>query len=83
MANQMNIPVLGLVENMSYFICPNCNEKHYIFGESHINEVAEKFNVPVLAQIPMNPEIAKLCDNGEIEKIKDNPLKVVLDILEN
>ena len=83
MANQMNIPILGLVENMSYFICPNCNEKHYIFGESHIHEVVEKFNVPVLAQIPMNPSIAKLCDLGQIEQLEDNPCKVVLDIIED
>lgn len=83
MANQMNIPVLGLIENMSYFICPNCNEKHYIFGQSHINEVAEKFNVPVLAQIPMNPDIANLCDNGAIETLKNNPLKVVIDQIED
>jgi len=83
MANQMNIPILGLVENMSYFICPNCNEKHYIFGESHINEVAEKFNVSVLAQIPLNSDIAKLCDLGAIEKLENNPMKVVFDQIED
>lgn len=81
MANQMNIPIIGLVENMSYFICPNCHEKHFIFGESHLEEVSEKYQVPVLTRMPLNPEIAKLCDNGEIEKLKENPLKEVIDYI--
>lgn len=79
MAHQMNVPILGLVENMSYFVCPNCQERHYIFGESHIDEVSQKYGTPVLAQIPLNPDIARLCDNGAIEELKDNPLKVVID----
>lgn len=81
MANQMNIPIIGLVENMSYFICPNCHEKHFIFGESHLEEVSEKYQVPILTRMPLNPEIAKLCDNGEIEKLKENPLKEVIDYI--
>lgn len=81
MANQMNIPIIGLVENMSYFICPNCHERHYIFGESHLKEVSEKYQVPILAQLPLNPEIAKLCDQGKIESLKEQPLKAVMDYM--
>ena len=68
MANLMNIPVLGLVENMSYFECPDCKSKHYIFGESHLSEIADSNEIKATAQLPMIPELAKLCDAGEIEK---------------
>lgn len=78
MANQMNIPILGIIENMSYFICPNCNERHYIFGQSHLDEVSKKYHVNVLANLPLNPEIARLCDCGEIENLADNPLTDVM-----
>ncbi len=79
MANQMNIPIIGLIENMSYFICPNCNEKHYIFGKSHLEEVSQKYQVPILSQMPLNSEIANLCDQGAIEQLKDNPLDEVIE----
>ena len=62
MAKMMNVPVIGLVENMSYFQCPNCNEKHYIYGESHIDEIAEKFNIPAIGTLPINPQLAALVD---------------------
>ena len=74
MADMMKIPVLGLVENMSYVKCPDCGKEIYIFGESHINEVALKFSYPVLAQIPMDPALASLVDAGKIETLEDNPL---------
>ena len=67
MANKMNIPVLGIVENMAYFECPDCHKKHYIFGESHIFEIAGKYAIPYTVQLPMNPETAKMCDAGKIE----------------
>lgn len=67
MANMMNVPILGVVENMAYFMCPNCQEKHFIFGDSHLQEIAAKYNLEVLAQIPMEPELAKECDAGRIE----------------
>ena len=67
MANKMNIPVLGIVENMAYFECPDCHKKHYIFGESHIFEIAGKYAIPYTVQLPMNPETAKMCDTGKIE----------------
>ena len=69
MAEMMNIPVLGIVENMSYFVCPNCNEKHSIFGKSQIDETAKELNVPVLAKLPINPEVARLVDSGKVEEV--------------
>lgn len=69
MAEAMNIPILGLVENYSYAECPKCGEKMYIFGESHIDETALKFGLPVLSKLPMLPEAAKAVDRGEIEKL--------------
>ena len=67
MANMMNVPILGIVENMSYVKCPDCDKKIYIFGESKVKDVADKYNLPVLAQIPMDPQLAKNCDQGVIE----------------
>jgi Mrp family chromosome partitioning ATPase len=70
MAELMNIPVIGIVENMSYFKCPNCNEEHKIFGDSHIEKVAEEHGLDVLAKLPIDPEIAKTVDKGMIEDVK-------------
>ena len=69
MASLMNIPVLGLVENMSYALCPDCGKKIHVFGESHIGEIAEEYHVPVLAQMPINPSLASACDNGAVEDL--------------
>lgn len=68
MANMMNIPVLGLVENMSYFICPDCNKKLEIFGKSQIDETAKELGLPVLAKLPITPEINRLVDKGKINE---------------
>ncbi len=67
MANMMNIPILGIVENMSYAVCPDCGKKIYVYGESHTAEVAKEYGIPLLAQIPFNPELAKQVDLGVIE----------------
>ena len=67
MANIMNIPILGIVENMSYFKCPDCGKEHKIYGESHIEEIAKKNNLEVLAKLPIDPSLAKLVDAGEVE----------------
>jgi len=67
MAEMMNIPVLGLVENMSYAVCPDCGKKIMIYGESHTAEIAEKYHIPLLAQLPFDPSLAKCCDLGVIE----------------
>lgn len=74
MAGMMNIPVLGLVENMSYVKCPDCGKEIRVFGESHIEEVAKTFGYPVLARLPMDPQYAALVDAGRIEEIAENPL---------
>ncbi|MBQ2967672.1 MAG: Mrp/NBP35 family ATP-binding protein [Clostridia bacterium] len=67
MAKMMNIPILGLVENMSYFECPDCGKKHSIYGESHLEEVAEKFGIADVARIPIDPKVAAAVDQGMIE----------------
>jgi Mrp family chromosome partitioning ATPase len=67
MAQQMETPILGLIENMSYFECPDTGKQHEIFGPSHAKETAERIGVPLLGRLPIDPEIAKLCDAGQIE----------------
>lgn len=67
MAKLMNIPILGIIENMSYFECPDCGKKHSIYGESHIEEIASQYDIPVLAKLPIDPSLAKHCDQGTIE----------------
>ena len=81
MANMMNIPVLGLIENMSYYVCPNCNEKINIFGKSKIDETAAELGVPVLAKLPINPEINLLVDEGRISEIEANELDDFVELL--
>lgn len=81
MAKMMNVPVLGLVENMSYYICPNCNEKINIFGESKIEEIAAELGVPVLAKLPINPEINKLVDAGKISEVEAKELDDFVELL--
>ena len=82
MAEMMNVPILGIVENMSYFVCPDCGKKHQIFGESHIEEIAAKHNIPVVCKLPINPEIAARCDNGEAESYEGEWLNPMIDFLE-
>ncbi|MBQ1674507.1 MAG: Mrp/NBP35 family ATP-binding protein [Oscillospiraceae bacterium] len=67
MAQMMNIPVVGLVENMSYLTCPDCGKKIYLFGEGRTEEAAAKYGVPLLARMPIDPELAKLTDDGSVE----------------
>lgn len=83
MARMMNIPILGLVENMSYVECPDCGKKIYVFGESHIDEIAAQYQVPVLAKIPMDPELAAACDAGKIEFTERDYMKDAVKLLEN
>ena len=72
MAKMMNVPVLGLVENMSYVKCPDCGKEIKVFGESHIEEVAEKFGYDLLARIPMDSKLAALVDRGMIELMEND-----------
>lgn len=83
MANMMNVPVLGIVENMSYFECSDCGKRHEVFGESHIEEIAERYNIKTIARIPIRPEIAQAADAGCIEKVEEAALTEVVDMLEN
>lgn len=75
MANEMNIPVLGLVENMAYFECPDCGKRHEIFGASHVEEMAKQYGIENTAQIPMAPAMAAACDAGKIEEFDAEWLK--------
>ena len=68
MADMMNVPVLGLVENMSYLKCPDCGREIEVFGKSRLKETAEKFGIPLTVRLPLDPETAALCDTGSIEK---------------
>ena len=72
MANMMNIPVLGLVENMSYVKCPDCGKEIRVFGESHIEEVAKSFGYDLLARIPMDPKLSALVDRGMLELMEND-----------
>ena len=82
MAKMMNVPVLGLVENMSYFTCPDCGKRHSIFGESHIDETAQRFGIPVVAKLPINHEYAAGCDAGRIETLEVPELGALADVIE-
>ena len=73
MASMMNIPVLGLIENMAYAVCPDCGKRIELFGQSHIAKEAAELSLPVLAQLPFDPKAAALCDAGDIESV-ENPL---------
>ncbi|MEG2959229.1 MAG: P-loop NTPase, partial [Oscillospiraceae bacterium] len=74
MAEMMNVPVLGLVENYSYFQCPDCGKQHEIFGKSHLEDVAKALNLPILARLPIDPKTAEACDGGAIEDLPENAL---------
>jgi len=74
MAKMMNIPILGIIENMSYFKCLGCGMESKIFGESHIEQISAANNIPLLAKLPIIPELAQLCDSGEIERFDQDLL---------
>jgi Mrp family chromosome partitioning ATPase len=82
MAEMMNIPIIGLVENMSYFKCPDCNKEHKIFGESHMEQIAQNHNIDILAKMPIDPKIAAACDKGMIELFDNDWLDNIAEMLE-
>ena len=82
MAGLMNIPIIGIVENMSYFECPDCNTQHKIFGESNIDEIAEKYGIKNIAKLPISREIASACDKGIIELAGGEQLNEMADVIE-
>ena len=81
MAKLMNVPVVGIVENMSWFECDKCHEKHYIYGESHTGEVAKKYGLPLLAQLPFDKSLAGLCDAGKIEEANTSYIAPVAELV--
>ena len=83
MANMMNIPILGIVENMSYVKCPDCGKEITVFGKSNIDQIAKSFNIPVLARIPMQEETSRAVDAGEIESLDIPELKEAAEKVES
>ncbi len=82
MAQLMNIPVLGIVENLSYLTCPDCGKKISVFGESHLEDVAKEYGLDILARVPIDPELAGLCDKGLIELMENPCMESAADIIE-
>ena len=82
MAEMMNVPVLGIVENMSYFECPDCKKKHAVFGESHIEDIAAKYGIQNIAKLPITGEIASACDKGIVELLGAQWLNEMADAVE-
>ncbi len=82
MAKLMDIPVLGIIENMSYYKCDECGKEHRIFGESHLEEIAESSGIGNIASLPVDPAIAAACDSGGVETIDGPWLDGIADLLE-
>ena len=82
MAEMMHIPVLGFVENYSYLECPDCGKKIKVFGEGHLDEVAGKLGLPVLARLPIDPKVAEAYDNGQMETVNTDALSGVIEAIE-
>ena len=82
MAEEMDIPILGIVENMSYVKCPDCGKEIKLFGDSKVEEIAKRHGIDVLGRIPVDPELAALCDAGDIEKFNRAWLNAALDKIE-
>ena len=84
MASMMNIPILGIVENMSYTICPNCSHRHAVFGESRVDEVAKNHNIAKVAKLPIDSKLSAACDAGLIELFEGNELdSIAAEIVES
>ena len=83
MAGMMNVPVLGIVENMSYFQCPDCGEKHNIFGDSKVEAVAESFGIEHFCKLPIDPVVATMVDAGEVESVPGEEISPMADVIEN
>jgi Mrp family chromosome partitioning ATPase len=79
MANMMHIPVLGFVENYSYLECPDCGKKIKVFGESHLDAVAQEHGLPVLARLRIHPKVAEAYDNGRMENVDTQVVKPVIE----
>ena len=82
MANMMHIPVLGFVENYAYLECPDCGKRIEVFGKSHLDEVAAEFGLPVLARLPINPDVAFAYDSGLMENVNTDGVAGVIEAVE-
>ena len=82
MAEKMNIPVLGIVENMSYYKCPDCGKVHAIFGESHVEDIAKQYGIKHIAKLPIDPVISTMVDAGEVESVSGEHISNLVDSLE-
>ena len=82
MANMMHIPVFGIVENMSYYQCPDCGKRHSLFGESKVVSVAERFGIPAVAKLPVDPVISTMVDFGKVEFIDGKYISEMADTIE-
>lgn len=82
MAGIMNVPVLGLVENMSYLVCPDCGKKIEVFGKSKAEQIAKEYNIPVVARMPLDSEIAALADGGKIEEYQTDAFQEIFAQIE-
>lgn len=81
MANLMKIPLLGFIENMAFFRCPDCGKEHRLFGESHLPTIAAQYGLPVLGHIPIDPKIAAACDRGQVETLEHHWLDGMMERL--
>ena len=82
MANMMNVPIYGIIENMSYLECPDCGKKINVFGASHLEEISKEYNLEIIDRIPIDPKLAELCDKGKLEFIDDKYLNNLMNVLE-
>lgn len=84
MASMMDVPVIGLVENMSYLTCPHCGERIEPYGPSHLDEIARQFDLDVLGRLPIDPAVAKACDEGTVDtSLPEGLLPKALELIEN
>ena len=84
MASMMDVPVIGLVENMSYLACPHCGERIEPYGPSHLDEIARQFDLDVLGRLPIDPAIAKACDEGTVDTaLPEGLLPKAIELVEN
>ncbi|MBI2584229.1 MAG: Mrp/NBP35 family ATP-binding protein [Candidatus Aenigmarchaeota archaeon] len=81
MAQRLSVPILGIIENMSHLVCDNCKKKHFVFGNSKSAEVARDANVPLLAQLPLDPKLAELEDKGQVDTYESAEMKKAVDEL--
>ena len=79
MAGMMHIPVIGIVQNMAYYECPTCHDKHYLFGKNDIDALAEEYHIEITAKIPIDPSLAKACDEGRIEDYETDCLDNLIE----